>query len=54
VSNYRKHLIQSGSYIKEALIQLNKLASDAILFVVNNENKLIGSLTDGDIRRVLI
>ena len=54
MSNFRKHLIYSGSLIKEALVQLDKLASDAILFVVDEENKLIGSLTDGDIRRALI
>jgi NDP-sugar pyrophosphorylase family protein len=30
------------------------LASDAILFLVDNNNVLIGSLTDGDIRRGLI
>jgi dTDP-glucose pyrophosphorylase len=54
VSNFRKHLIFSGSIIREALVQLDKLASDAILFVVDNESKLLGSLTDGDIRRGLI
>jgi dTDP-glucose pyrophosphorylase len=54
VSNYRKHLIYTNSLIREALVQLDKLASDAILFVVDSDNKLIGSLTDGDIRRGLI
>jgi len=49
-----KHLINQNSSIKEALIQLNYLASDAILFVVNSNNELLGSLTDGDIRRGLI
>jgi NDP-sugar pyrophosphorylase family protein len=33
---------------------LNELAQDAILFVVDNNNKLIGSLTDGDVRRGLL
>lgn len=54
MSKFRKHLIFSGSLIRDALVQLDKLASDAILFVVDKENKLIGSLTDGDIRRGLI
>jgi dTDP-glucose pyrophosphorylase len=54
MSNYKRHLIEAGSFINEALIQLDKLASDAILFVVDHDNKLIGSLTDGDIRRGLI
>lgn len=52
--NYKEHLIQSGSLIREALVRLDKLAEDAIVFVVDNEEKLIGALTDGDIRRGLI
>ena len=54
MSNYRRHLIISGSLIKHALVQLDELSTDAILFVVDNNQKLIGSLTDGDIRRGLI
>lgn len=52
--SYKEHLILSGTAIKEALVQLDKLASDAILFVVDENDKLIGSLTDGDVRRALI
>jgi dTDP-glucose pyrophosphorylase len=52
--SYKDHLILSGSSIKEALIKLDILAPDAILFVVDKEDKLIGSLTDGDVRRALI
>ena len=52
--NYRKHLILSGSTINQALIQLDKLSIDAILFIVDNKDKLLGALTDGDIRRGLI
>lgn len=52
--NYKEHLIKNGSSIKEALVKLDKLASDAILFVVSEKNELIGSLTDGDVRRGLI
>jgi len=51
---YKNHLIFSGSKIKEALLQLNVLAQDAILFVVDQEDKLIGALTDGDVRRGLL
>src|SRR5690606_17569111 len=39
---------------KDALIKLDKLASDAIIFVVGHNEVLVGSLTDGDIRRGLI
>lgn len=49
--SYRKHIIQNNSPIKVALAQLNELAADAILFVVDDKEKLLGSLTDGDVRR---
>jgi dTDP-glucose pyrophosphorylase len=52
--NHNIHLILSGRPIKEALIQMSKLGIDIILFVVDENNKLIGSVTDGDIRRGLI
>lgn len=35
-------------------MQLDALAADAILFLVDTENGLIGSLTDGDLRRGFI
>ena len=52
--NFKEHLIATGSTIKKALEQLGKLPNDAIIFVVNANNKLIGSLTDGDLRRGLL
>lgn len=52
--DYNEHLIFTGSALKMALTQLDKLASDAILFVIDDKKKLIGSLTDGDVRRGLI
>lgn len=52
--NYRKHIINLKTSVREALQQLNILGMDAILFVVDNDNKLKGSLTDGDIRRGLL
>ena len=52
--NFREHLIFSGSTIKEALIKLDILSEDAIIFVVDTDEHLVGSLTDGDIRRALI
>lgn len=51
---FNDHLIQSGSIIKEALLRLNILGQDAILFVVDADEKLIGALTDGDVRRGLL
>jgi dTDP-glucose pyrophosphorylase len=54
VKSFKKHLILKGSTIKEALGMLNELALDAILFVVDEEGRLLGSLTDGDVRRGLL
>lgn len=55
MKNYKDHLISSESRIKKALIKLDKLSKDAILFIVDDStNKLIGSLTDGDVRRGLL
>jgi dTDP-glucose pyrophosphorylase len=54
MKNYRAHLLLSGSSIKQALQQLDVLAKDAILFVIDTHDVLIGSLTDGDVRRGLI
>ncbi len=51
---YKEHLIKIEKTIKDALSQLNHLSQDAILFVVNSSDVLIGSLTDGDIRRGLL
>lgn len=51
---YKDHLILSGSKVKQALLLLNELSQDAILFVVDEDDKLIGALTDGDVRRGLI
>lgn len=48
---YQDHLIRLTATVKETLAQLNRLASDAILFVVDEEQKLLGALTDGDLRR---
>lgn len=52
--HYKEHLISSGTSIREALKVLDKLAKDAISFVVDADDKLLGSLTDGDVRRGLI
>lgn len=52
--DYTEHLIKSGSSLKEALSRLDALAADAILFIVDENKKLLGSLTDGDVRRGLL
>jgi dTDP-glucose pyrophosphorylase len=52
--NFRDHIIALNSTIKNALIKLNDLGKDAILFVIDDNDILIGSLTDGDVRRGLL
>ncbi len=51
---YKDRLIPEGSSLIDALETLNKLGSEPIAFVVTQDQKLIGSLTDGDIRRALL
>jgi len=48
------HIIYEHDTVRDALIKLNDLRSDAILFVCDHSNKLLGSLTDGDLRRGFI
>jgi len=54
MNRINKHLISSNLSVREVLTRLEKLAADAILFLVDKEHKLLGALTDGDIRRGLI
>lgn len=53
MKDFKKHIIHKDENIRTALIQLDKLAADAVLFVTDND-KLIGALTDGDLRRGFI
>lgn len=52
--NLSKHLIHKGASVRDALKRLNELSSDAILFVTDDIGALLGSLTDGDLRRGFI
>ncbi|WP_374445526.1 nucleotidyltransferase family protein [Epilithonimonas sp.] len=54
MDSFEKHLILKSQSVRDALIHLDKLASDAILFVVDENQTLFGSLTDGDLRRGFI
>ena len=45
--------IQPKASIKDALKQLSK-SGKSCLIVVNKTNKLLGTLTDGDVRRVIL
>jgi dTDP-glucose pyrophosphorylase len=54
--DYHKHIINIGVNAREALIRLESLpdAETKTLFIVDANNKLLGSITDGDIRRGLL
>lgn len=54
--NHLKLIIEENKTILDALNQLNKLKeiSRLILFVVNSKGAVIGTITDGDIRRSII
>jgi dTDP-glucose pyrophosphorylase len=55
MNNYKKHLINKDRTVKDAMAQLEVLAGDAIiLFVVDENDHLLGSVTDGDVRRGLL
>lgn len=49
-----KHTIYKDLSIRDALIKLDLIAPSSILFVVDENNLLLGSLTDGDLRRGFI
>lgn len=53
IKEFGSILIYKDASVKDAMKQLDKTA-EKILFVVEGENKLVGSLTDGDIRRWIL
>ena len=51
IKEWEKHLIIYNSSIKDALARLDKLGAEAVLLIIDEENRLKGSLSDGDVRR---
>ncbi|MBE8722048.1 nucleotidyltransferase family protein [Sphingobacterium pedocola] len=49
-----RHTILRSESVREALIKLDLIAPSSILFIVGEDNVLLGSLTDGDLRRGFI
>ncbi len=50
-----RHIISGSTTIRETLVALNLLSGDSMtLFAVDADQRLIGSVTDGDIRRAII
>ena len=51
----RKYVVIESATIKDALVAINNITHDGeSLIVVNSDQQMVGSLTDGDIRRGLI
>ncbi|UKJ08230.1 nucleotidyltransferase family protein [Solitalea lacus] len=56
MKDFSKHIILNTASARDALRKLDNLPSleDRTLFVIDDTNKLLGSITDGDIRRGLL
>jgi len=54
LKDFTKHLISDKLSALEALKQLNQLSDNLTLFVLDDSGKMVGTLTDGDIRRGFI
>ncbi|MDR2951401.1 MAG: nucleotidyltransferase family protein [Prevotella sp.] len=55
MTEYSKYIISNKASIQKALLSLNQLSSEALtLFVIDENEVMIGTLTDGDTRRKLI
>lgn len=51
----QEYIIKETSTIKDALVSLNNIAHDILsLLVINGNDQMVGTLSDGDIRRGLI
>ena len=51
----RKYIISETASVRDALVASNNITHDGeLLIVVNAAQQMVGSLTDGDIRRGLI
>lgn len=51
----KKYIINQGKTLLEALIQINALQEGPlVLFAIDDNEKMVGTLTDGDSRRALI
>lgn len=54
IIHYENRLIHKSSTILDALAVLNGIAQEPIAFIVGDNKELLGSLTDGDIRRGIL
>jgi dTDP-glucose pyrophosphorylase len=55
MKNYKSHLISSSATLKDGLFAINQITDEILcLFVLDETQRLVGTLTDGDIRRALL
>jgi len=54
MKDYSKNLIRKGETLKTALKHLGEVPMMLTLFVLDDEDRLVGTLTDGDIRRNIL
>jgi len=54
MNDFSNHTIRKTATVIEALKQLNELPTTLTLFVLDEADRLVGTLTDGDIRRGFI
>lgn len=54
LKKYKKYFIKSDILLSDAILLMNQTAPNNNLFIIDNNAKLIGSLSDGDIRRGLL
>lgn len=55
MSNFQRYILPETATIKDALVALDKNSDDVLtLFIVDKVGKMLGTLTDGDVRRGLI
>jgi dTDP-glucose pyrophosphorylase len=55
IVDIEKHIIKDNETIRTALMQLNRLSNDLLtLFVIDENGCMLGTVTDGDIRRRLV
>jgi dTDP-glucose pyrophosphorylase len=54
MNDFSKYLIDHSASVRDALVKLEALSGDTLTLFVMDGNKMVGTLTDGDIRRFLI
>ncbi len=54
MKDFSKNIISDSITLKEALVCLNNVPLTLTLFILNEAKQLVGTLTDGDIRRGII